>query len=252
LYTDGQLIIRKSDRKDGGIAETTLDDKGDWFEEATLTVPQMCSLLSRIQRTGFFEIQGDGVSEKDPIYQRDSTASPDGGGSSYMIQVNGKPYKYLHIYRYWAAHLNSEAKAAFNLFNQYQAPAKLTPYQAQYALLWIEKGKGNLAYATPAPTTQDWPAGLPSIEGLSENTVKTSWYSDDNYREKVSQVLLQGKDVQPILSLFNNQLTGKLFSTSDGEYHVIARPLLPHETPMSLSAYPYDAVEFELPFKCDN
>ncbi len=251
LYTDGQLIVRKSDRNDGGIAETTLDDKGDWFVEATLTVPQMCSLLSRIERTGLFQIQGDGTSESDPIYKRDSTVPLDGGGSGYIIQVNGKLHKYLDIYEYWAAYLNPEAKAAFDLFSEYKAPVGLAPYQAQYALLWIEEGQGALEFATPAPTAQAWPPDLPSLESLSENKVKTSWAIDERDQLRVSQVLIQGKDVQPILSLFNNQLTGKLFSTSDGEYYVIARPLLPHESPGSLSAYPYEAVEFDLPFKCD-
>jgi hypothetical protein len=251
LYTDGQLIVRKSDRQDGGIAETALDDKSDWFAEATLTVPQMCSLLSRIERTGLFQIQGDGTSESDPIYKRDSTAPLDGGGSSYIIQVNGKPHKYLDIYRYWVAYLNPEAKAAFDLFSTYAAPARLVPYQAQYALLWIEQGQGNLAYATPAPTAQVWPADLPSLERLAENNIRTSSYVDESYELPVSQVLIEGKDVQPILSLFDNHLTGKLFATDNGEYYVIARPLLPHESPSTLSAYPREAVEFDLPFKCN-
>jgi hypothetical protein len=250
LYTDGQLIVRKFDKNSGGVAETRLDDNGVWLEETTLTVPQMCSLLSRIESTGFFQIQGDGSGESDPIYTYAGTTPLGDGGSEYIFQVNGQPHKLIHIFKYYVPYLVPDAKAAFNQFSKYTAPAKLIPYQAHYALLWIEKGKGPLAYATPAPVAQDWPSDLPSIESLSENKVETPWYVDESDREQVSQVLIQGKVVQPILRLFNNQLTGKLFNTNDGEYYVIARPLLPHESPGTLSSYPYESIEFDLPFKC--
>src|SRR5262245_34699298 len=37
LYTDRQLIVQKE------------DNRGVWFEETTLTVPQMCSFISQIE-----------------------------------------------------------------------------------------------------------------------------------------------------------------------------------------------------------
>ncbi len=239
LYTDGQLLFRKS------------DENGDWFAETTLTVSQMCSLLTRIQRTGLFEVQGDGsLDTADPIYQFDNTTQYSDGAPVYMIQVNGRLHKLLNIYLRYVPYLIPEAKATFNLFSRYTTPAKLIPYQAKYALLWIEQGQGNLAYATPAPTPQAWPADLPSLERLAENNIQTSSYVDESYELPVSQVLIKGEDVQPILSLFDNHLTGKLFDTDNGEHYVIARPLLPHESPGTLSSYPYESVEFDLPFKC--
>lgn len=240
LYTDGQLLIRKS------------SEDGDWFAETTLTVPQMCSLLARVQRAGFFDLPGDGsLDTNDPIYQFDSTFPYSDGAPVYGIQVNGPKHRHLTVYWDYLSYLIPHAKGVFNLFSKYEPPAKLVPYQAHYALLWIEQGQGRFAYATPVPTAQAWPIDLPSPKGLSENNIKTSSYVNESYKLPVSQVLIKDKDAQSILSLFNNHLAAKLFNTSDGEYYVIARPLLPHESPVSLSAYPYDAVEFELPFKCD-
>ncbi len=239
LYTDGQLLVRKSDKN------------GDWFAETTLTVPQMCPLLSRIKRTGFFTLSGDGsLDMNDPVYKFDTPPQFGGAGPVYVIQINGPQQKSLIINMDYVPYLIPEAKAAFDLFNKYTAPAKLSPYQAQYGLLWIEKGKGSQVDARPTPTAQAWLADLPSLDSLSENNVQTSAYVDESYGLKVSQVLIQGKDVQPILKLFNNHLMAKLFDTSNGEYYVIARPLMPHESPSNFSAYPYQAVKFDLPFTC--
>lgn len=238
LYTDGQLLFQKSDKN------------GDWFADTTLTVPQMCALLSRVERTGFFKIQGDGsLSTGDPIYKFDNTAQFSDGRPEYIIQVNGLQHKHISVYWDYVPYLIPEAKAAFDLFSKYAVPAKLIPYRAQYLLLWIEKGQGELAYATPAPP-QAWPVDMPSLESLSKNNIETSAYVDESYGLAVAQALIKGEYVQPILRLFNNHLAGKLFTTGNGGYYVIARPLLPHEMPNTLSAYPDRDVEFELPFKC--
>ena len=240
LYSDGQLLVKKS------------DENGAWFAETTLTVPQMCSLLSRLNRIGFFQIQGDGsLDTSDPIYKFDSTAQFSDGAPVYSIQVNGQLDKHLTIYMRYVPYLIPAAKAAFDLMSNFAAPGKLSPYRAQYAMLWIEKGQGELAYATPAPTPQFWPSDVSSLEDLARQNIQTSVYVDESYGIQVSQALIEGKDVQPILSLFENHLTGKLFKTGDDEYFVIARPLLPHEGPNSISASHSDA-EFEMPFKCSN
>jgi hypothetical protein len=84
LYADGQLIVQKED--DGGV----------WFEETTLTVSQMCSFLSQVEKAGFFTLAFDdssasvvGIPTANPIYKFDNTTQFSEGGPYYVIQVNG-------------------------------------------------------------------------------------------------------------------------------------------------------------------
>lgn len=233
IYTDGQLLIRNfSD-----------EGSGDWFMETTLTISQICSLLSRIEQTGFFSIQGNGTYEEyDPIYQFDDSVMYSGGAPDYVIQINGERHKYVTIYRPYEPYLIPEVRATLeiirNIIRDYSS-TELTVYKAKYLLLWIEKGKGRAAYVTPVPTPQIWPVEFPPLETLLRN-------------ENETQVFVEGDYVEPILSLFGDRFTDKLFKAEGQTYYVIARPLLPHETPQQFSVYPYEDLEFKLPFGCNN
>lgn len=224
LYADGQLLLRQK--------------QSNWYRQATLTVHQMCSLLSQIKRTGFFDVIGDGLhDERDPIYAFGDTVLYSGGGSQYVIQVNGESHKIVYVYPDFEPYLIQPVSSTLQLVRTYSPGTKMIPYSAKYLVLWIERGLGNTAHMDPLPTPQPWPTQLPVLKHL---------LGDKNE----GQTFIEGETVAPILKLFGNRPTSILF-TEDGQgYYVIARPLLPHETPEKFSAYPYQDVEFDLPFKC--
>jgi|SRR5687768_14214951 len=92
LYTDGQLIVQKA------------DNSGIWFEETTLTVPQMCSFLSQIEKAGFFTLEVDNSSELEagiptanPIYEFNDSTQFSEGGSNYVLQVNGPNPRQIRV-----------------------------------------------------------------------------------------------------------------------------------------------------------
>ena len=104
-------------------------------------------------------------------------------------------------------------------------------------VLRIEKGLGNTTHVAPQSTPQPWPSQLPSLARLLGD-------------KDEGQAFIEGKEVAPILELFGNRPVDIVFTEKGQEYYVIARPLLPHETPGRFSMYPYEDVGFELPFKC--
>jgi hypothetical protein len=238
LYTDGQLIIKKE------------DPNGIWFEETKLTVPQICSFLSKIDQMGFFDLKSNGTGgTDDPLYQFDSTTQFSEGGPAYVIQVNGTKHKQIDIYYNYVPYLIPKARQIFSLFSHYSPPSKLANYQAQFMLLRIEKGLGDFEYPTPPPAPQTWPTDLPSLDALEKEKVETEASTYFNNTDEVFQVLIQGQQIKPIFQTFGDRLAYKLFQSGDNIYNAVARPLLPHETLNDFSSYPQDK-EFNLPFSC--
>jgi hypothetical protein len=243
LYTDGQFIIQKE------------DNNGIWLEETTLTIPEMCSFLSQIEKAGFFTLEFDnssaveaGIPTANPIYKFDDSTQFSEGGSSYILQVNGSNPRQIDVYHSYVQYLVPEARQVFNLFNNYSPPLQLTQYQPQYMLLRIEAGLGRSVYATPAPVTQTWPADLPPLASFAKENVETPASAFDS---QISQVLVKNKQVKPIFEAFNNRLAYQLFQSGDQVYYVAARPFLPHETLNDFSGFPREK-QFALPFSCGN
>ena len=243
LYTDGQFIAKKE------------DNSGVWFEETKLTVPQMCSFLSRIEKAGFFSLAYDnssdaGIPTTNPIYKFNNSTEFYEGGSNYVLQVNGPNPREILVYHSYVPYLIPEAKRVFDLFNNYSPPSKLTDFQPQYLLLRIETGLGDSVNATPEPITETWPADLPSLKVLSTESVETaaSGYFSEN---SISQVLVKDDQVKPILEAFGNRLGYQRFQSGDQVYYVAVRPFLPHETLDDFSGIP-QIKEFALPFTCGN
>jgi hypothetical protein len=242
LYTDGQLIVQKE------------DNNGIWFEETTLTVPQMCSFLSQIENVSFFTLEVDNSSELEagiptanPIYKFDDSTQFFEGGSDYVLQVNGPHPRQISVYHSYVQYLIPEARRVFNLFNNYSPPSRLTEYQPQYLLLRIERGLGNSEHATPAPIMQTWPADLPSLATLANENVETA----ASAFSRIPQVLVKNELVKPIFDAFGNRLAYQLFQSEDRVYYVAARPFLPHETLNDFSELPIEK-QFALPFNCSN
>ena len=245
LYTDGQFITQKQ------------DDRGVWFEETTLTVPQMCSFLSQIEDIGFFTLPYDnssanemGIPTANPIYRFDSSTQFFEGGSHYVLQVNGTQPRQILIGTEYVRYLVPQAQKVFNFFDHYLPPSHLTQYQPKYLLLRIENGPGDSIYATPAPIAQTWPTNLPSLEFLAQQNIETaaSGYSDGN---SVRQALVENGQVEPIFAAFGDRMAYQLFQSEGQPYYASARPLLPHESTGSFSEFP-QAREFDLPFSCSN
>ena len=242
LYTDGQLIVRKE------------DNRGVWFEETTLTIPQMCSFLSQIEEAGFFTLEFDdssrliaGIPTANPIYKFDDSTQFFEGGSDYVLQVNGPNPREILVYHSYVQYLVPEARRVFNLFNNYSPPSQLTDYQPQYVLLRIEAGLGDSVNATPTPAIQTWPADLPPLATLVNNNVETA----ASAFSRVPQVLIKDEQVKPIFEAFGNRLAYKLFQSGDHVYYVVARPFLPHETLHDFSMVSREK-QYALPFNCSN
>jgi hypothetical protein len=242
LYTDGQMIVQ------------TEDSRGTWFEETTLTVPQMCTFLSQIEKEGFFTLAYDnssasltGMPTANPIYKFDDSTQFYEGGSDYVLQVNGPKPREIHVYHSYVQDLVPEARRVFNLFNNFSPPSQLTDYQPQYMLLRIEAGLGDYVNATPAPIVQTWPADLPSLATLVKNKVETA----ASEFSRAPQVLVKDEQVKPIFEAFGNRLAYRLFQSGDQEYYVVARPFLPHETLNDFSRVPREK-QYALPFNCNN
>lgn len=242
LYTDGQLIVQKE------------DNRGVWFEETTLTVPQICSFLSQIEEVGFFTLEFDdssrliaGIPTANPIYKFDDSTQFFEGGSNYVLQVNGPNPRQILVDHHYVQYLVPEAKRVFNLFNNYSPPSPFTDYEPQYMLLRIEAGLGDSVNATPTPTMQTWSADLPPLATLSQDKIETA----ASAFSRVPQVLVQDELVTPIFEAFGNRLAYQLFQSEDQVYYVVARPLLPHETLNDFSRVSREK-QYALPFSCGN
>lgn len=234
LYTDGQIIIQKE------------DNRGIWFEESTLTIPQMCAFLSQVENTGFFKLEinpNAAYPTENPIYNFNDTIGFSEGGPSYFIQVNGSKHRDFIIYNDYAQYLIPDAKKILNLFNNYSPPSKLSYYQPQYLLLRIEKGLSETIYVTPPPIAQTWTTDLPSLEILATENFKITGVA--------RYTVIKNEQVNPVLEAFGNRLTYKLFQSGDQVYYVGARPLLPHEDLNNFAETPREK-EFALPFNCSN
>lgn len=240
LYKDGQLIVKKR------------DDVGIWFEETKLTVPQICSLLSRIQNTGFFNVTGNGsLRAEDPIYKFDKTTEFSEGGASYIIQINGPKHKQVQIYYDYSNYLIPEVKRALDIFKNFSSPRQLLTYQPQQMLLWIENGYGEFVNKSVTIDEKPWPVDLPPLKILENDRVETGVSSNGCSGDPSSQVWVKSEYFKPITDLFGDRLHPILFRSGSSVFYVISRPLLPHETLSEFPFYPYHDEEFNLPYKCN-
>ena len=225
LYTDGQLLI----------GHERYDAK-PWYVEKHLTTAQMCSLLGKIQATGFFEVAGDGsLCERDPIYRNVEIACM--GEGEYIISVNGWPSKRVTISYFLADSLVPPVKSVYQLLEGYH-PTGMTAFQPDRVILRVQQKPGEDFWEEmPGYSGPQWPANLPSLQAL------VSAHPED------AQIVLAGEGASAILSLM--PLPGASYFTENGEtYFVTGRPLLPHESVDNYSAFPYEADTFDLPFRC--
>jgi TolB protein len=211
IYTDGQVVVREGDREEGRT-----------FLEATISSDEMCHLLAQIQSSGFLE-------EIEPIYAFPDDYQESMGGGEYIIQLNGPRPKLVNIYSGNVPYLVEPMAEAFELISNYRPP-NLSVYQPSYVLLWVEEFEA-------IEGSQPWPESLPLA---------------DLWQDRVNpEVLIVGEWVEPVMALFEQRLSDRVFVEDGQHYLVIARPLLPDETASDFPVYATTPVA-TMPFSCDD
>ena len=225
IYTDGGLIWR--------------DDAGALWE-GSMSKSSMCTLLTGLQKLGFFKIEGDGMLEADdPIYEKiPADRLNDIGFINFLLVVNGNPAKWVIIYRPFVDYLVRPVKSAWELFNSYK-PSDVQPYEPDLYVLWIEAHQKLARHYCAGSDLQqaDWPRDLPKLTRL---------LGDDD----AVQIPLDSSEASSLLRYYDPAPGVKLFKEGQDRYSVILRPLLPHEELDNLSPVPQAAQRFALPFKC--
>jgi hypothetical protein len=225
LYTDGQLIWHEYEK---GLLETTL------------SIEEMCTLMTDLKNTGIFTIEGDGFGEWfDPIYVDIPEASWGWGdyGLSHLILINGYPSKKMLIENSYQEYLIPEVREMFDIFLNFQ-PKNLEPYRSDRYLLYIKKGEELVdLYGDSKAKAVLWSKALPKLKDLMG-------------KKDELEMELTKEQVELLLPLFTKVPSPVLFEQNETKYSIILRPLLPFETTGNLSALNDELVEFSLPFTC--
>lgn len=176
------------------------------FVESQLIPGEMCQLRQQIAATGFLE------SHSEFFTQRDESA----GGGQLSVQVENTYYSF---YGGDVQYLVDDLANGYELIRDYRPIAPFVPYTPQYLVLWVEEAEPEGTESVAL-----WPAQLPALSELWKNPEEPT-------------VFVEGEWVVPIFDLFDRHLTSKYFQEGDRVYRIIARPLLPHETPYHYPVY---------------
>jgi hypothetical protein len=201
IYGDGHTLFR-----DGIYRESIT------FLETFITPAEMCELRQQLEDIGFLQRHSTFFTQREGGM----------GAGEMRIQVENVLYAF-----YWrdVPNLIEELAAGVQLIEGYRPVQPLAPYSPTYLMLWMEEEPPD---ETVSPAT--WPSNLPSLAEL--------WSRRGQSRISENLVLVEGEAVIPVFELFSRQLTRKVFQEGDTIYSLIARPLLPHETPRQIGYYP--------------
>jgi hypothetical protein len=200
IYEDGQLII--------------LGDHG--LETTALTSDQIQQLMSQIEETGFFEVDGTGeLREHDPIYEIDQSIQVGDGGSYIQITVEDRT---IWIYKPIEEYVIKPISNTLEIIRSYQ-PSGLTQYNPDK--LWLKiwrlphpSGDIDWQIATPIAPIELWPSLLPPLNNLL-------------YDENFGQVLFVDKQAEVIKDYYPQFPSGRVFNDLNREYYVVVCPELP-------------------------
>jgi hypothetical protein len=229
LYSDGQLLT-------GGFSDTDLDG----YSQKMLSPSETCTLLQRLEATGYYEVEGTGYNYPNDSICRTPEYFGDGGGD-YILWAYGEPSKGVSIYSRALDNLVPQVEAAYQLVSNYH-PSGMSPFVSDRAILRIEQQPGEDWFGpTPTPP-QIWPSDLPTLAELLKGQLDGR------------NALLEGQTVNQLRKLM--RLPGSGMFTENGKtYFVVARPLLPHETENYFSVDSWVHLRsdssVDLPFKCD-
>jgi Tol biopolymer transport system component len=191
------------------------------YLETYLSPSEMCQLRQEIKNTGFLEPHETFFTER-----VDSM-----GGGQLSIQVEDTYYSFDSGD---VQFLVESLATGYQLIRDFQPQNSLVPYVPKYLILWLEEVEPNendvVAY---------WPTDLPSLSELWSN------------REQKT-ILIEDELALSILDLFNGQNTRKQYQEEAITYSIIARPLLPHETPYRYPVFPSLPRDYVTVLNCDD
>ncbi len=231
IYVDGQTLVREK-------------GSNHWYQETKLSSEEMCKLRLRVQKTGFFDLKIPSVeffyTSDNPIYTLDDFSQVGDGAFVEIIQVNGDLQQTVNIYTPLLDYLSPTVRNTRLIVSTYW-PSPTKRYDPRWALLWIQKGRGEAP--NPACKPVVWPSDLPKLADLWSRRFLEYNFGGD-------AVLLEGKLLQQMMELFHYHTTGRLFIEENQEYYLILRPILPHETVHNIAPYAQADQRVKLPFKC--
>ncbi len=179
------------------------------FAETTLTAVVMCALRDQITATGFMEPH-----DEEAYY---TERYPYEGDGHLVVQVEEVFYDFDAVD---VPYLTNDLAAGLNIvrdFSPDHAPESV--YIPETLAFWI------LEVEMEGQTAVAWPPHFPPLSEL--------WAAQTENRFTVT-----GNDVPLIYDWFDNSLSERFVLVDDALYWIIARPILPHETPDSTATYP--------------
>lgn len=180
------------------ITEGTMGDRT--YFEAYLSPQEMCQLRQQIAETGFLNPHDQFFTERDESM----------GGGHFSIQVENIYYEF---YSGDVRFLVEDLAAGYQLIRNFRPENALVTYIPQYLVLWIEEIQPDANEVAVS-----WPGDLPSIDELWSDRETTTLFVENDL-------------VRPIYKLFGYANREMLFQENGKTYSIIARPILPNETP---------------------
>jgi Tol biopolymer transport system component len=212
IYSDGHMLVRE------GVYQESIT-----FRETFMTPHEMCALREAILETGFLE-------DHDSLFTQ-----REGGMGAGELRIQAESILYS-FYALDVPYLIEPLANGAELIRNYRPSRPLQPYTPVYLALWMEEEAVN---EVEAPLL--WPSDLPSLAELWSMRGQVS-FSD--------RVVLEGEAVDAIFNLFSRQLSRKVFQENGAIYSLIARPLLPHETPRGIGYYPSLPIDYAPVLTC--
>lgn len=233
LYVDGRLLVQ--------IADPPGHGRSTYYLETKLTPSEMCALLDSVEDTGFFDVIG-GTNEytyawEDPIYDFGDFQGFGEGAPYDLFIVNGPTPKFIMVGSQYWDYVANEVKALRNLLKEFSTRAT-DPYRPKQLVLWVEEGVPG--WLDPTLVPQPWPEELPKLSQLAAQQAQAGGYDGS----------LVTNSFEPLMEVLDYKMKESIFTEANKEYWVIARQLLPHETPDEFPKFSWDAQMLTLPFEC--
>jgi Tol biopolymer transport system component len=205
---------------DGQMIQTDGHMGSKTFLETYLTPQEMCQLRQQIEDTGFLEPHDTFFTERDGSM----------GGGQLSIQVED-------IYYAWYSgdvrFLVEDLAAGYQLIRDFRPQNAFTLYQPHYLVLWLEE-----VLLEENPLVMPWPKDLPPLSEL--------WVDRED-----PTIVVERDLVDPIYELFDFKNTQQFFQENGTIYSIIARPILPNETPYHFPVFPRLPRDYVPVINCD-
>ena len=211
LFADGQLLLRDKN-----------DDSNNWFEnewylETHLSPQEIEGLFVQIESFGFFtQLEKRTQPESDWLYNFDETTQFTDGAGGVTLCIFKEERNCISIYGPHIPYLVPEIGNTLTLIQNFHPNEKYyVPYEPEMMILRIQPTADDPATDEVA---QFWPEDLPTVRELLE-------------RYPSGVAFFQADEAMTYFELFNMKIDDAIFISEGIEYYMIARPLLPAESP---------------------